>query len=252
MTTPVRIFKGLCLVPFFVIAIIEGIWLIAIPEEFISEKLSSSIPLMTRLEGIKKGPFFALYINRLSIGTENFEIPIENLKISLHYPSLLKIKLMAEINGHMGDGKINGIIGRAGGEIKAIDINLSSLKIPSLEGNGILNLTAEIQNGTGGARFSITKARLKPVQYRDLFIPLDLIETVKGSVIIKQNEYYLESVTLSGKDIFGRLKGSINKNTVDLVLELMPEGNLNNTLMLLIPKALVSPGYFRIDIKRSL
>jgi hypothetical protein len=257
-----KVLKIFILIILFLLLSLEGLWLIAIPEGLIREKIISSIPegIVTELDGLKKGVFFNISIERvlLKIGGESnsrggLEIPLENIRAQIDYPSLFKGRLRIYLIAHIGEkGIIEGLGGSSELRIKAEAIKLSDIKIPLLKGEAIIAIDGEIINNKGTIRFSAQDARLEPFSERELYLPLNLINSIRGSLNIIPDKLLLESVTLSGKDLYGRLKGSINQTQADLTLELMPEKEVNSTLMLLIPKNLVSPGYYKIEIKRAL
>ncbi len=251
MNIHLRWLKYLALSPVFLILIIEGLWLIAIPEGLIKEKILSHIPAGFDIEikGIRKGLFPSLYIQDLSLRTKDSGIAINEIRASIHFPSLLKGRLMIAVK----DGGINGLIGLSGNiAVKVRGYSLSQVKNPVLKGDGVIHMESEIVKGKGKMDFSLTDARLEPFNDNGIYIPLNLIDTIKGRLDIDGGDIIIQSITLSGKDIYGRVKGKIRDNRAELVIELMPEKELNNTLMILMPHSMVSPGYFRIEVKRQL
>lgn len=253
MNITIKWLKYLALIPVFLFLIIEGIWLIAIPEGFIKERLLSRIPAGVDMEikGMKKKFFPSLYIQHLSVRTKDSEIAINEVKASIHYPSLLKGRLMIAVKTE--DGRINGLIGSSGNmAMKIKGYNLSEIKNPLLKGDGSINVEYEIVNRKGKIDFSLTNARLEPFNDNGIYIPLNLIDTIKGRLDIDGRDIVIESVNLSGRNIYGRVKGKIKDNRAELAFELMPEKELNSMLMLLIPGSMVSPGYFKIEFKRGL
>ncbi len=234
---------------------LEGLWLIAIPEGLIREKILSSIPegIVTELDGVKKGAFFNISIERVLLKRGDIELPLENIRAQIDYPSLFKGRFRIYLIAHIGEeGIIEGLAGLSELKIKAEGIKLSDIEIPFLRGEARIVMDGEIINNKGTIRFSAQEARLEPFSERGLYLPLNLINSIRGSLYITPEKLLLESVTLSGKDLYGRLKGSINQTQADLTLELMPEKEVNSILMLLIPKNFVSPGYYKIEIKREL
>ncbi len=253
MNIAIKWLKYLALIPVFLILIIEGIWLIAIPEGFIKERLLSHIPTGADIEikGIKKKFFPSLYIQQLLVRTKGSDIAINEVTASIHYPSLLKGRLMLAVTAE--DGRIIGLIGSSGNiAVKIKDYKLSEIKNPLLTGDGFINVESEIINGKGKIDFSLTDARLEPFNDSGIYIPFNLIDTIKGRLDIDGRDIVIESVNLSGRDIYGRVKGKIKENRAELVFELMPEKELNTMLMLLMPGSMVSPGYFKIEFKREL
>ncbi len=245
--------------------IMEGIWFIAIPEEFLKEKILSGMPRNwdLHLEGIRKGPFFNISVQRVILtvpwGKEapaeatGLKLTIDELRAVPSLTSLLTGSVRIKIKGHIENGRIEGILGPEGIiELKGEGIRLSSLKQSILKGEGVLSLSATGHGGFIEVLFSLSDSRFEPISRWGIYIPMNLINTIRGGLIIRGRDISLESVSLSGKDIYGRLKGNIKEGYADLVLELMPEKGLNTTLALLIPRYMVSPGYFKIDIKGAL
>lgn len=253
MNIAIRWLKYLALIPVVLLLFIEGLWLIAIPEDLIKERLFSHVPAGVDIEikEIKKNLFSSLYIPHLKVRKRDLEITINDIKTSIHYPSLLKGKLMLTLRAE--DGIINGLLSPSGDmAIKIKGYDLSQVKNPFLRGSGSINVESEIIDKKGTIDFSLTDARLEPFNDSGIYLPLNLIDTIKARLDIDGRDIIIESMTLSGRDIYGRVKGKIKDNRAELIIELMPEKELNNTLMLLMPGSMVSPGYFRIDFKREL
>ncbi len=248
-----NLLKSFILILSVIIILIEGLWIIAVPEALIRERIISYLPQQIELniEGLKKGLFFNLSMEGLTIKKDPIEIRLRDVRASLHYPSLLRGKLQMAIKAFAKEnGYLQGIISPSGDiRLKADEISLSSIKNPFLKGEASIFIEGEIVKKVGTIRFELKDARLEPVKEEGLYVPLNLIDTIRGGLYIKEKEITLESVTLSGKDLYGRLKGKIINGEADLVLELMPEGELNSTLMLLIPSKMVSPGYYRMEIR---
>ncbi|MCX7793131.1 MAG: hypothetical protein N2257_01805 [Thermodesulfovibrionales bacterium] len=231
---------------------IEGLWLIAIPEELVKEKLLSFIPpgIEIEIDGLKKKMIPGLYIQRAVLKAGDTELILKEVSASIK-PSLLVERPGIKIKAN--NSIIQGSVYSAGDAVINIDgLRLSEIKNPYVKGDCILFLISEIKGQKGWIEFSCKNARLEPFKEDKLYIPLNLIDNISGRINIDGKNLTIESVTFSGKDIYGRIKGTIENKLADLIIELMPEKELNSSLMLLMPGAMVSPGYFKIEIKRRL
>lgn len=249
-------FKGLrylLLVLTGLVIIIEGLWLIALPEDLIKEKIITSLPhgLDIELEGLRKKVLPGLYIKRAILKIYDTELELKEINSSINITSLLGGRFGININ--INNGLINGLINSRGkGFLKGEGFRLSEVKNPYIKGDCILFFVAQLKEERGIIDFSCNEARLEPLKYDTFYLPLNLIEKIQGRIGIDRDKVIIESINLSGKDIYGRIQGRIEKKLADLTIELMPEPSLHNALMLLMPGRMVSPGYFKIEIKRQL
>lgn len=252
MTITFKWMKYLLLIPLGPAMIIEGLWLIAIPEELIKERLLASVPAEIRIEidGMRKKIIPGLYIKRAIIYSKDTELELKDINIS---PEISFFNGRPGFRMDANDGIVHGNLNLGGDAmIKTDGFRLKDFRNPYLKGDCGLFLVAEIEGRSGTIEFSCRDARLEPFKDKDVYLPLDLLKEIQGKININEKETILESITLSGKDIYGRIKGRIRNRIADINIELMPEKALNNTLMLLMPSSMVSPGYFKIELKREL
>jgi hypothetical protein len=85
-------------------------------------------------------------------------------------------------------------------------------------------------------------------------VPLNLFQSISGSIDVRENVMHITSISLEGKDVNARLKGNIKANTMDLTMELMPGRSfIENPLFLNeFDRYKVSPGYYVIPVRGDL
>jgi hypothetical protein len=82
-------------------------------------------------------------------------------------------------------------------------------------------------------------------------VPLEVFHEIKGAATIKDETVEVQSLALSGRGVYGRVRGSIKGMNVDMSLELMTDlssglGSLAHTVL---GQYHVSPGYYVIPLK---
>lgn len=253
MTITSKWLRYLLLIPLGLGIIIEGLWLIAIPEELLKDKLISFVPegMKIEFEGFRKKIIPGIYIKNLFFKAGDTEFELKEINILPECTSLFSMKPGIKITDSAGilNGAFN--LDREA-FLKVKGLRLSEFKNPYLKGDCAIFIEAEIKGQKGTMEFSCREARLEPFRDNDIYVPLNLIDEIKGKIALNEKDIIIESITLSGMDIYGRIKGNIKNRLADLVIELMPEKSINNSLMLLIPRAMVSPGYFKIEIKKEI
>jgi type II secretion system protein N len=255
-----KVLIALALIP----TLIWVIW-IAIPESYLRDRIEGSLNdkrYSLETEGLKKSLFYKLAIDRLTLkGHGKEQVSFQNIQATVGLPALIRFQLNVSFHGDVGRGTISGNIIRTLNET-TIDmtfenVNVSDMPVldnAGIQGSGMLSGRLTITDGAGHIEFATHDAQFQPVVLSDIIIPLNLFHTVKGALDIRGDMMQVTSLALEGKDIYARLKGGIDNNSVDLSMEIMPEKSfLDNPLfMSTLERYKISPGYYVMHIKRDL
>lgn len=255
-----KILLILIIFPLFVVSIIFGAWLIAIPESMIYDFISNSIrseKVSIKPEGIEKSLFLGLDIKKIEIKKKDGTtlLIIENIRIRPSLLSLLKFNPQLPFTGQIHSGIIEGsyifkgkTLNMQGKDIRIEEIPF--LRLINIEGQGSLSLKLEIIDGQGDIIFNVKDAKLKSTILQGGYIlPLNWFNDIKGLFAVRKEMTEVKSFTLQGDGVYARIKGSIKGDIIDLKMELMPEASFKNpSLLMLIEPFKVSPGYYVIPI----
>ncbi len=141
-----------------------------------------------------------------------------------------------------------------------MNVNGNGVKIngiPALErlgigGNGNLDFDFHLMDDTGEVRFSIREASFEGAFPGVDFLPLDLIQSVRGILTIGKT-ITVKSLTLEGRGSHARVKGNIRGNSLNMKIELMMYSSFG--LEPVLTKALgpyrVSQGYYVIPFSHT-
>lgn len=247
---------------YFVIGIpafILLVWLFAIPEEVIRERIEDAISnagqsnINTSLKGFKKGLFLTVHADSLDLDFNSLPaLTITNLAGCLNPRYLIKKQLAFSFKGKMGTGDISGLLNYpADGEIKIEKAEWNAVPYLThfgIKTNGYISAAILLKKESAQITFRIPDMDL---QESTLIIPfINSFHRVHGALSVTGNDIKLDSVSLEGDKGYARLKGDINDRFMNLSLELMPTMDKLNTIELkLIEKYIVSPGYYVIPVK---
>lgn len=245
--------KKFLIVIVILILLILGLWNISISEKFIVSLLKKPLPsgVCLKADNLKKGLFYNVKIEKLTIKNKNGEILIQNLhaKINPFYLPLGKLKV--SFHGYLNQGKFFGkaITSKHKNyvDLTLKDVQLSKfsfLKQMGISGNGLLSGTLFMKDGKGDIKFSVDQANLKNTSF-DIPIPLSVFSRIMGYLIFENNTIDVKSFTLEGKNIYAKIKGEIIKNRINVKMEFMPSPSLSS-LFLPLEKYRSSPGYYVI------
>ena len=105
---------------------------------------------------------------------------------------------------------------------------------------------------TGEARFSIREARFEGAFPGVDFLPLDLFQSIRGSLTIEKT-ITVKSLTLEGRGVYARVNGNIKGNSLDMKIELMMDSSFGQEPVLAkdLGQYRVSPGYYVIPFSHN-
>ncbi len=255
-----RILLIIILLPIFIALLIFGAWFIAVPESMIHDFITNSVKsekILIKPEGIEKGLFFTLTIDKIEIKKKD-ETPLlslRNVNLKPDFMSLIKLNPQLFFTGQIHSGVIEGnyltkekSLNMRGRDIKLGEIQ--SLKLLNIEGEGNLSLKAEIIKGEGEIIFNVKDARLKTTILPGGYIlPLNWFNDIKALLAVRHAITEVKSFTLEGDGVYARIKGNITGDALDLKMELMPDASFKQpSLLMLIEPFRASPGYYVIPI----
>lgn len=247
--------------------VLIGLWLVAVSEALIIRHMEDALGrqgMKLRIMGFSKGLLYNFSIGQLHVSTgKDFPVvSVNDLHAGIDFLSLLKFKPQLDFSGSVYDGGVYGVIGLRGqgtGGGRSVNVNGDGINIngiPALErfgvrGNGNLGFDIYLMDDTGEARFSIQEARFEGAFPGVDFLPLDLFQSVRGTLTIEKT-ITVKSLTLEGRGVYARVNGNIKGNSLDMKIELMMDSSFEPKPVFV--KALgpygVSPGYYVITFSR--
>ncbi len=233
--------------------LMEGLWLIGIPSRFIEERIRMTLMergFISELKDLRKGLFYNIHIASMEIIRDELRLELKDVKLRLLPLHIFKEGFLLKMESSIAGGTLSGLLKKDGAVLDGTGLNIDGIKNRLLKGRGAVDFHAEIKGKKGFLRFRLKGAVFEPVEVEGRYIPLNLINEINGIIIFEDNTIRIQSISLYGKDIYGRLKGFFMGNSYEISIELMPERESLTYLNLMIPHYRVSPGYFRIDIKR--
>jgi len=253
--------KKILIVLIVIPAIFWGIWLV-FPKTSIQSIMEDSISggrFGLEIEGLKKGLFYNLSVDSLTLKTSGEDlISIDNIYARINPLSLILLRLNLFFDGGIGEGNISGRMNLAKNkvqieiDVKEAGINAIPLfKLVGIEGTGTISGRFTMINGTGHVDFFTEDASFEPAIFSGITVPLNFFHSVRGSFDIKGNIIDVVSVALEGKNIYARLKGIIKDGVMDLNMELMPGISFIKDPLFVygLERYKVSPGYYLIPVK---
>ena len=256
--------KTLVLLLVAIPVILYGIWF-----AFTKESLQSLIEWafaggdgIVEIKGLEKGIFYDFSISRATLKTSRSElISFENIRARINPLYLLIMRMDISFKGDACGGNFSGCLHlrkkRAMGEIeikRAVIDEVPFLKLAGIKGAGTVSGKYLLADGNGHADFFTQDAVFEPAFFSGIKMPLNLFSSIKGSLDIKGDIINIVSVSLEGKDVYARLKGSVRNAFIDIKMELMPGPPLaENPLFLAeFERNKVSPGYYVIAVREQL
>jgi type II secretion system protein N len=241
-----------------------GIW-IAVPETSIQSIIENSISsnkLSLEVKGVKKGLFYNLSVDNLTLKSSGEQlVSLTNIHSRVNPLSLIMLRLNLSFNGGIGGGTISGHTSliknkmQIGLDIKKANISdIPLFKLIGVQGTGTISGRLTMVDDTGHVEFVAKDSSFEPAIFSGVKVPLNFFHITRGSIDIKENIINVISVALEGKDIYARLKGVVKDAVMDLNMELMPGMSfIENPLFLAgLEKYKISPGYYVIPVKRDL
>ncbi|MBE0427176.1 MAG: type II secretion system protein GspN [Nitrospirae bacterium] len=255
-----KVFIVLIAIPF----IFWSLW-VAFPASTIESIVEDSLTdykFRLDVRGLKKGMLYNLSINDLILKNPDEELIIlNNVKSRINPLYLLIFQLRCSYDGEIGGGKFSGHMNLAKestmAEIDFVQANISDIqlfKLFGVDGTGTVSGSISIKDNTGYIEFAAKDAKIEPFSFSGFRVPLNLFQTIMGSIEVKGEIINIISLTLEGRDIYARLKGFIKDAVMDIKMELMPgKSFIENPLFLYeFERYKVSPGYYVISVNRRL
>lgn len=246
------------------LALVWGAWLIAVPGSLITGKIDAGLdksPVVVEFEGFRKGLFYSIKADGLSIRSASGGkrlLYLEDLRAGLSISSLLRLSPSIDLSAVLAGGRVTGSAGRGGAlSMKTEEVDLSALglerTITGLRAGGKAWLDANAMAGSGEVRFRVTGMEFLPYRYMGFSLPLDLLKSARGLVLIDNGIARVESAAFEGEGIYARITGSAGGGRVDMKLELMPSDELENSqpYFRLLQQYRVTSGRYEIPIKTS-
>ncbi len=247
-----------------IIIILYGIWLIAIPNEIVSQKIESFFiksPYKIKINNLKKGLLLDLKVESIKIADENGELgTIENIKLNINpFYLLLKTAKLSFVTEFAG-GRIDGTSFLKKDHMQ-LETNITGIEIEKIEylkqtglnGKGIVSGNITYNGTKGKIHFTVKEAHLADISKNNIYLPLSYFSEIKGLLLIENLDIDIKSVNFSGNSIYARIKGMIKKGYANMVLEVMPEPDFaDKGKLILIKRYEKSPGFYSIPVKTKL
>ena len=219
-------------------------------------------PLAIDVKGLKKGLFYTVDIDTLALkARQNEFVSFDNIYGRINPLALLLRRLDVSFRGHIGHGNISGHVtltkSRINGSIHFLKISLGDLqflKRAGVIGSGTLEGNFILKDNTGHLDFLTKDADFQQAHFSGVRVPLNFFHTVSGALDIQDNAVHIAAISLEGKDMYARLKGTIRNAVMDMTMEFMPgESYAENPLVLAgLETYRVSPGYYMIPVRGDL
>ena len=234
---------------------------------YITESLEGR-DIKIKLMGFKKGIFYTLRAEQglilysgaeITSSSANQEIRpiivIQDINVTPDLHSLLELTPRLNFSGQINHGMINGTITeeQRGMALHIVGENIQINGLPIIEkigvyGDGNLMFNFQRKHRKGEITFSIDNARLKGALTGISALPLHLFRNVKGLLTIGDDSIAVNSLTMEGKGIYVRIKGTIKESNFDGNIEIMIDSafDLYPTLKSLLARYKVSEGFYVI------
>lgn len=221
------------------------------------------------LIGFKKGIFYTLRaeqalilyssadISSSSAGQGNKPIlVIQDINVAPNLHSLLELTPQLNFSGEINHGMINGTITeeQLGMVLHIVGDNIQINGLPIIEkmgvyGDGTLMFNFQRKRRQGEITFSIDNAMLKGALTGISALPLHVFRNVKGLLTIGDTTIAVNPLTMEGKGIYARIKGTIKESNFDGNVEIMMDSSfdLYPILKSLLARYKVSEGFYVIS-----
>ncbi len=241
-----------------------SVWIV-FPEKVIQSIVENSVTdgrINVEVRDIQKGLFYNFRVGDLVVkGFGGELVSLRNIHGRINPLGLARLRLELSIDGGVGPGDISGRMDfNAGGtqavfEFKNVRMNdMPLFKRAGIKGTGTVSGRFSLAGDKGHMEFITADASFEPSLRSGIKVPLNLFQSISGSIDVRENIMYITSIYLEGKDVNARLKGNIKANTMDLTMELMPGRTfIENPLFLNeFDRYKVSPGYYLIPVRGDL
>jgi len=247
-----------------VVLLAMGIWFYAIPDDYVVHQIEqlNLHPLQVEINGFSKGLFFSFRADNLTVRNSGADVVgISDIRGKIHPLKLIAGRVVMEISGAAYGGTVKSILrlskGNASAEVKISGVDIGSIATVrdlGLKGGGTLSGTLFFKNNSGTLQCLVNNASFSGFNSGGIFVPMNYFSTVRCAVdIISPGNFSVKSVSLEGKGIFARVKGSIRNRYADLNVEIMPEADFkDSSILMLLNQYKVSEGYYLIPLKTRL
>ncbi|MBU1053075.1 MAG: type II secretion system protein GspN [Proteobacteria bacterium] len=235
-----------------------GLWIIAIPNKFVSDYISNSLKrynIIIDLDSFEKGLFYSIKKQNVQISSTDgtLILVINNLKAGINFASFLKLSPKIDIHCNINKGDVDGNIGFKKGtglvaRIKGSGIDIKDLpvveKLYGISGTGDINFDFLKIKDKSNIKFSLNNADIKSIG----LIPFDLFKKMRGEMFEENGLITVKSLAMEGNGIYARAKGYIKGNKRDLKMEIMvnSSSDMKPSYLEALEKYRVSPGYYVI------
>jgi len=244
--------------------ILWGVWL-SFPASSMRSLMEDSLGgggISMEFDGLRKGFFYDLSADKIILKSSARElVSFDNVHGWVNPLELAGLGVKLSVNGTLASGPFSGdaVMGRRGLQMNLVFTGADMRRIPLLNragirGTGVVSGKCAITGDTGRIEFAVKDAKFEQLDLSGLKVPMDLFHDVTGAFLVEKDVVEVASVSLEGRDIYARLKGSIRDRVADLQMELMPGKSFveNPFVLTQLDRYKVSPGYYVIPIRGAL
>jgi type II secretion system protein N len=228
----------------------------------IIEDSAAEGPFGIEVKGLKMGLFYTVEIDTLALKAQQNEfISFDNIHGRVNPLALLLRRLDLSFRGQVGNGNISGHVtftkSRVNGGIHFLKVSFHDLPFlhrAGIIGTGTLDGSFILKDNNGHLDFITKDADFEQAYFSGVRVPLNFFHTVSGALDIQDYTVHIAAISLEGKDMYARLKGTIRNAVMDMSMEFMPgKSYAENPLVLAgLEPYKVSPGYYMIPVRGDL
>jgi type II secretion system protein N len=241
--------------------IIAGSWFVVFPERTLLALVSTSLHgsgLAVDVAGFRKGLFYDFKAQNLALKkSDRTLLTVENVSCRLDLSSLLFLNPVVRCDGDIAGGRIKGNVGllQGKGPVKVSIADARMEEMPFLSslgigGSGIISGSMDLEKGAGNILFALRDVHLLPASFGVIKVPLDVFSDGTGALALDGRTLRVTAFSLEGSGVYARVKGTIEGNTMNLKMELMPEKSFveENPVFAFLAAYRDSPGHYSIPI----
>lgn len=227
-----------------------------------------------RTDGLKKGLLFDLDVDRMTLvkrdrraagekASEGSLTPLlvtEEIRIWLDLLSILTLHPELTFRGKLYGGTIRGTAGlteNSSWHVKGSNISIGGFPLLGafgVKGDGMLSGEVISRKGKGEIRFVADNLRLGNASLEGVILPLNLFHTMRGSLKLDGDAVTIQSLTLNGDGVRGRMRGTIRGGFLDASMEVMTDSSSGqgSLFQAMLAPYQTSPGYYIIPVRTAL
>lgn len=249
----------------FLVLLVIGTWMIAVPEETIVAMIANSLgssALQVECDGFRKSLFFGFSADKISLKKDDrLLIAVEHIAGRINPLAVMGLRLPCNFSGSAGNGSLQGSaeLLRKSHEVSMTVTDADIAAIPFFEfagmkGRGLLSGRMLLKDNQGDIRFDLRELQLASGMFGGIPVPLNYFRSAQGALEIRGGQAKVNSFTMEGPGIFARVKGDIADSRLALTLEIMPEKAFadRTPALMLLEKYRVSPGRYSVPLTNSL